>query len=69
MNSIDQEIYGSIFSFEIGWAETKIMWFVDLGWEPNWELKGQNRSNLKYQNEFFLMCSIWLIELKISDEI
>ena len=28
MNCLDQDIFGSIFGFEIGWAETKIMQFA-----------------------------------------
>ena len=32
MNSLDWDISGTIFSFKIGWAETKIMWFEDFGW-------------------------------------
>ena len=35
MKSIDQVLSGTIFSFEIGWAETKIMWFEDFGQQPN----------------------------------
>ena len=53
MNYLDRELYESIFRFEIGWAETKIMWFVDFGWQPNWKMKSHNCLNLKYKNEFF----------------
>ena len=35
MNSFDRELFETIFSFEIRWAETKIMWFEDFGRQPN----------------------------------
>ena len=53
MNYLNWELFRTIFSFEIGWVETKIIWFEDLGRQPNWKLKGHNRLNQKYQNEFF----------------
>ena len=31
MDLVDWDLFGSIFSFEIGWAETKILKFEDLG--------------------------------------
>ena len=53
MYSLSREISITIFSFQIGWGETKILWFEYFGWQPNWKLKGYNRSNQKYQNGFF----------------
>ena len=31
IDSIDQDIFGSIFRFEIGWEETEILQFGDFG--------------------------------------
>ena len=69
MNSLNQELSRTIFSFKIWWVETKIMWFEDFGQQPNWKLKGHNWSNQKYKNGFFLMSSICLIERIVSDGI
>ena len=55
MYSLSRELSGTIFNFQIGWAETKLLQFEDFGQQPNWKLKGHNRSNQKYQNKFFLM--------------
>ena len=63
MNYLNRYLSISIFNFEIGWAETKIMWFEDFGQQPNWKLKGHNQSDQKYQNGFFLISSIWLMDL------
>ena len=35
MDSLDQELFRSIFGFDIGRVETKIMQFVDFGRQPN----------------------------------
>ena len=53
MNSLDWDLSGSIFRFEIGLTESKIMWFEDFGRQPNWKLKGHNWSNQISQNGFF----------------
>ena len=63
MYSLIWDISDPIFSFQIEWAENKLLWFEDFGRQPNWKLKGHNWSNQKYQNEFFLMSSLWLMEL------
>ena len=55
--------------FQIRWPETKLLWFEDFGRQPNWKLKGHNRSNQKYRNGFFLMSSLCLIEFIGTDEI
>ena len=47
MDSLNQEISNTIFSFQIGWAETKLLWFEDFGRQPNWKLKGHNWSEKK----------------------
>ena len=69
MDSLDRDISNTIFIFQIGRAKTKILWFEDFGRQPNWELKGHNWSDQKSKNGFFLMPSIWIIELKISNKI
>jgi hypothetical protein len=61
MDSLDRELSNIIFSFQIGWTKTKILWFEDFGWQPNWKLKARNRSNQKYQNGSLLISSLWLI--------
>ena len=63
MDSLGRDLSKTIFSFQIEWAKTKILWFEYFGWQPNWKLKGHNRLDQKYQNGFLLMYSIWLIEL------
>ena len=35
MDSFDQYIFETIFSFQIGWAETKLLCFEDFGRQPN----------------------------------
>ena len=69
MYSLGQEIFDTIFSFQIGWAKTKLLWFEDFGRQPKWKLKGHNRSYQKSKNGFFLMSSLWIIELIETDGI
>ena len=35
MDSLGWDISNTIFSFQIGWAETKLLWFEDFGRQPN----------------------------------
>ena len=35
MYSLDRDISRTIFSFQIGWAETKLLCFEDFGRHPN----------------------------------
>ena len=53
MDSFDLYISITIFSFQIGWAESKLFWFEYFGRQPNWKLKGHNWSDQKSQNGFF----------------
>ena len=61
MDSLDQDLSNTIFSFQIIWGKTKILRFEDFGQQPNWKLKGHNRSNQNYQNGFLLASSLWLM--------
>ena len=64
MYSLNWRISITIFSFPIGLAETKIFGFEDFSLEVE-------RSQLvkKSQNRFFLISSLWLIELIETDRI
>ena len=42
MYSLGQDFSDTIFSFQIRWVETKLLWFEDFGQQPNWKLKGHN---------------------------
>ena len=65
MDSLDRDISGTIFIFQIGWAETKIFGFEYFGLE----VERPQPVRPKNQNGFLLMSSLWLIELIETDGI